>query len=220
MTDTIAEKEIYISPAAEKIWGRHVEDLMTDPNAFIQSIHPEDRPAVKQALAEQRMGKQTNIEYRTVRPDGSICWVWDRAFPIFDKSGRVVRLAGIAADITERKQAQDALRQSEVRFGGVVNSAMDAIISVDSDQRVVMFNPAAEKMFGYPAREVIGQKLERFLPSRYRVPHQEHIQRFGQTGETGRSMFSLGSLNGLRSDGAEFPIEASISLTEAVGQHL
>ena len=220
MTDAITGEEIYANPAAERMWGRPFESLMHDQNVYIDSILQEDRTFVMQNLEAQRSGKKTEMEYRITLPDGSIRWIWDRAFPIFDDAHKVVRLAGLAADITDRKDAETALRESEVRFAGIVNSAMDAIISVDSDQRIMLFNPAAEAMFGCKAKDAIGQMLERFIPSRYRSVHKEHILRFGQAGDTGRAMGHLGALSGLRSDGAEFPIEASISHIEAGRQHL
>lgn len=107
-----------------------------------------------------------------------------------------------------------------VRLGGIVSSAMDAIISVDSSQTIVLFNAAAEAMFRCTEEEVLGQPLDRFIPERFRVAHQRHVEGFGQTGVTSRSMRSLGSLNGVRADGEEFPIEASISQTVEAGQKI
>ncbi len=99
------------------------------------------------------------------------------------------------------------------RLGGIVSSAMDAIISVDSSQKIVLFNAAAETLFRCTEKEVLGQPLDRFIPSRFREAHRRHVEDFGQTGVTSRSMRTLGSLNGVRADGEEFPIEASISQT-------
>jgi len=220
ITDAITGDEVYISPASEKIWGHSLDSILRNPNLFIESVLPADRPRVRQVLEEQRKGTKTEMEYRITHPDGSVRWVWDRAFPIFDKDRKVVRLAGIAADVTQRKEAENALRESEIRFAGVVNSAMDAVISVDTKQHIVLFNPAAEQMFGYTAREAIGQPVERFIPSRYGAQHNEHIIRFGQTGDTSRAMGYLSSLSGLRRDGTEFPIEASLSHIEVGGHYL
>jgi len=97
--------EIYLSPASEKIWGMSLEELMNS-NAFLENVMAEDRSTVEAALIKQNQGEKTEIEYRTVGSDGTMRWIWDRAFPIFDDSGKVVRLAGIAADITERKQSE------------------------------------------------------------------------------------------------------------------
>jgi PAS domain S-box-containing protein len=124
----------------------------------------------------------------------------------------------LEAEVAERKHAEDALRDNQVRLAGIVDSAMDAIISVDSEQSIVLFNAAAEKIFGCASAQAIGQTIDTFIPQRFREHHRQHIHDFGQTGITSRSMQSLGMLSGLRADGEEFPIEASISHMEAAGQ--
>jgi PAS domain S-box-containing protein len=89
---------------------------------------------------------------------------------------------------TESQQAEDELRASHARLTGIVNSAMDAIITVDEEQRVLLFNAAAEKMFLCPASEAIGKPLDRFISERYRATHSSYIESFGQTGVTTRAM--------------------------------
>ena len=110
-----------------------------------------------------------------------------------------------------RREAEEKLRLSQLRLDGIIRSAMDAIITVDEDQRIVMFNRAAEDMFGASAAESMGQQLDRFLPAQFRAAHRHHVQEFGQSGVTSRKMGKLGTVMGLRSNGEEFPIEASIS---------
>jgi PAS domain S-box-containing protein len=101
-----------------------------------------------------------------------------------------------------------------------VASAMDAIVAVDQDQRIVVFNAAAEKMFACPAQDAIGTLIERFIPERFRVAHAEHIRRFGDTEITTRTIGTLGALWGVRTTGEEFPIETSISHTETDGKKI
>ncbi|MDH4249888.1 MAG: PAS domain S-box protein [Nitrospira sp.] len=110
-----------------------------------------------------------------------------------------------------REEAEEQLLVSQLRLEGVIEAAMDAIITVDEDQRVVLFNRAAEHLFGCSVRAAIGEPLERFLPARFRDAHRQHIQSFGQSGATTRRMGQLGTVMGLRTNGEEFPIEASIS---------
>ncbi|NGZ97435.1 MAG: hypothetical protein CV089_15175 [Nitrospira sp. WS110] len=117
----------------------------------------------------------------------------------------------VAHAVVGREQAEEQLVVSQLRLEGIIESAMDAIITVDEDQHVVLFNRAAEEMFGCSAEAAIGQPLDRFLPERFRETHRQHIQSFGQSGVTTRKMGQLGSVMGLRSNGEEFPIEAAIS---------
>jgi PAS domain S-box-containing protein len=123
-------------------------------------------------------------------------------------------------EISERKRAEAGLGESQDRLVGIVNSAMDAIITIDAEQRIILFNAAAEQMFRCAAATAIGQPLDQFIPERFRLLHREHIRAFDQTGITNRTMGALGAVRGLRADGEEFPIEASISQIEAAGQKL
>lgn len=118
----------------------------------------------------------------------------------------------VMLDVTERRRAQDAARQTAERFAGIVNSAMDAIISHDSSLRIVLFNAAAERMFGYKASDMIGKPLDILIPERLRPAHVQQVAEFMRAGVSARRMGALGAVSGLRSNGEEFPIEASISL--------
>lgn len=114
-------------------------------------------------------------------------------------------------DLSQQKRADEALRNSQERLLGIISSAMDAIITVDDNQRIIVFNQAAEKIFRCPATQTIGQPIDRFIPERFREAHKGHIRSFGQTGVSNRSMYSPGTLMGVRADGEEFPVEATIS---------
>ncbi len=126
----------------------------------------------------------------------------------------------LAVLVEERKQAEEVVRESQSRLAAIVASAMDAIITVDNEQRIVLFNASAENMFQCPAHDVIGSSIEHFIPKRFRGEHSEHIRRFGEAGVTNRNMGNLGALWAQRENGEEFPIEASISHTEAGGKKL
>ena len=110
--------------------------------------------------------------------------------------------------------------ETKRRLEGIVDSAMDAIITIDERQKIILFNPAAERMFSVSQNEALGQPISRFIPHRFRAGHDEHIHRFRQTGVTGRRMGALGAISGLRADGEEFPMEASISQVDVDGERL
>lgn len=120
----------------------------------------------------------------------------------------------------ERKRAEEALSVSSARFAVVFASALEAIISIDSEHRIVFFNPAAERMFGWPAAEAIGQPLERLIPERFRVMHQAHVRKFADSGATQRLMGVPLEVYGRRLNGEEFPVDAAISQGNCDGQKL
>jgi PAS domain S-box-containing protein len=126
--------------------------------------------------------------------------------------------AGIVVAAREVLVAEHRTEASEAQLASIVDSAMDAIISVDEKQRIVLFNRAAEQVLGVGRDEVLGTSLDRFLPARFRAAHRGHIEHFGRTGVTSRRMGDVTTLWALRADGEEFPIEASISQSGASGK--
>ena len=109
---------LYISPAYEKIWGRRCDSLYEKAQLWLDAIHPDDLNEVLSYLQNRLIteeDKRYYQEYRIVRPDGSICWIGDRCFPIRNESGQIYRVAGIAQDITERKLAEQAISQQNQR---------------------------------------------------------------------------------------------------------
>lgn len=140
------------------------------------------------------------------------CWI--RLFASRDSSGAVLV---VTVDVTDHPSAQ-ASADNERRFQRIVDSAMDGIVTVDENEKVVMFNSAAERIFGVQASEAIGGPLARFLPARALASHGHHMRNFGKTGVSNRSMGHLGTISGVRGDGTEFPMEASISHVQVGSQ--
>ncbi|QNI31136.1 PAS domain S-box protein [Alloacidobacterium dinghuense] len=163
----------------------------------------------KRLLSE---GAIRNYEFQFRCRDGTTKWGLGSAELI--EVDNETSMLSVVADITERRQIQEKLRTSEEMLAGVIASAMDAIIAVDSEQRIVLFNAAAEKIFGCRAEEAIGTSLEQFIPHHFRAAH------FDQTGTSNRIMGTLGALWGLRVTGEEFPIEASVSQVGTAGKKL
>ncbi|KOP22963.1 transcriptional regulator [Hapalosiphon sp. MRB220] len=117
----------------------------------------------------------------------------------------------LQSELNERQRAQEELRNSQAMFAGIVAIADDAIISIDSSQKITLFNQGAEKIFGYTSQEVLGQPLDLLLPSQYTQAHRQHVADFGKSPKVARRMGERREIYGRRKDGTEFPAEASIS---------
>ncbi len=114
----------YISPAVEKIWGVSVEELYRNPSLWIEKVHPEDRKNVETVFSSIS-AESYNIRYRVLRDDGSIRWVWDRAFPIRDQNNKIIRVSGIASDVTEQVITEQIIVQQRAKI--VATSKISAL---------------------------------------------------------------------------------------------
>jgi PAS domain S-box-containing protein len=128
------------------------------------------------------------------------------------------RTLAVLNDVTERTRAEAQVRESQQRLYNLIESAMDAIVTVDEEQRVSIFNLAAEEMFGYSVREIQGEPLDILIPERLRTAHREDIKEFGKTAVSSRMMGALNAVSGLRKSGETFSLEASISQHVASGR--
>jgi PAS domain S-box-containing protein len=204
---------------AEKLFGYTNQEIV---GQSVTRLLPADRQGEEDKfLAAIRRG-ETVDHFETVRrcKDGRRIAVSLTISPVRDSTGAIVGASKIARDITESKRQKDALRESQQRLGGIIDSAMDAIITIDEQRRIVLFNAAAEKMFGCTAAEAATGAIDRFIPERFRAMHTGHIRHFDETGMTTRAMGGLGALWALRTNGEEFQIEASISQLQASGHKL
>lgn len=145
------------------------------------------------------------------------------AIPILISTSLVCLFILIAAgllviELRRESRLTSALREADNRYRLTFDSVKDAIVSVDESQSIVMFNPAAESMFGLPAEQAIGMPLDRLLPGRQREAHGQHVQHFMQAPEPSREMALRTAVHGVRADGSEFPIESAISRTRIDGK--
>ena len=153
LEDLEHSRTVYVSPAYQAIWGRTRQSLYEQPQSWFDAIHPDDRKRVLSAQVRKVSGEY-EIEYQVIRPDGSIRWIWSRAFPIQDEHGQVQRIAGIAEDITERKVAEGALRQSEERFKLMAWATKDAVWDWDLRTNQIWWGEGLQKVFHYSAETV------------------------------------------------------------------
>jgi hypothetical protein len=223
--DVAAGKTLF-SAQYHKMFGYSESEIPADREGWLQLLHPDDRALAhhaSQACLEGRVDT-FSTELRLRCKDGNWKWVLNRGMAVSrDPQGRALRVLGTTTDVTEYQQSQQRLRDNEARLHAIIGSAMDAIITIDQHQNIMLFNAAAERIFrcparGAPGREAIGASLDRFIPERYRKTHRARIEQFGATGVTMRRMGERIALVGLRADGEEFPIDASISQVTIGGE--
>lgn len=122
---------IYINAAYERIWGRTIDSLMERPETWLEAVHPEDREHLLQRIKRKSAEGFGEDEYRIIRPDGQVRWINTRTFPVRDGKGEIYRVAGISVDITERKQAEEALKASEANYRTIFNAVDSGIAVMD-----------------------------------------------------------------------------------------
>jgi PAS domain S-box-containing protein len=197
-----------MNPVAEQLTGWALDEALGRQLAdvFQTAFEPDESGKGGATVLVGKNGKRIPIE--------------ESAAPIKDIKEETSGIVVVFRDVTEQRQAENALRVSEARTADIIASAMDAIITVDSGRRIVVFNAAAEQMFRCTAAQAAGQVLDVFVPERFRASHLSHIEQFSSSGVTKRRLGGTNSIIGLRADGTEFPLEASISQIETGGERL
>ena len=201
--DWLEQKVIYVSPAYETIWGRSVEDLYHRYEEWAESIYPDDLEYASESFETiARTGGGEIREYRIVQPDGSVRWISDRGFTITDGRGKVVRIAGIAEDVTDRKQAEMALRESEERFRELAELMPEIIFEVNLDGILTYVNRNAYNYFGYTRTDFQNglKSLDMLIP-KDREMAANNTAKILKGEETGINEYTA-----LRKDGSTFPV--------------
>jgi PAS domain S-box-containing protein len=196
-------------------YAHEAEVLGRDVQALIQHVHSDGKSS---PTSESRM-YQALRECRELHVTDEVFWRRDGAsFPVeywshpVLQDGRVHGAVVTFFDISERLDMQAALRQGEVRIAKLVDAVTDGVITIDADERIVLFNRAAERLFGVAAAEAIGSKVERFIPQlARRGSHGVEVQRLGFDDAGPRMTGAVYELTGRRADAQEFPLEASLS---------
>jgi PAS domain S-box-containing protein len=171
MTTADGSQVIYASPTYEEIWGRSRRTLYDHPEEWLEAVHQEDRERVIAAYSADSLAEGGfDEEYRIVRPDGGLRWIRDRAFPIRDQQGEVYRIAGIAEDVTERKETEETLR----RQAELLDLAHDAIFVRDWKSKAIRYwSRGAEKMYGWSPAEALGKISAGLLATEFPQPLAE-----------------------------------------------
>lgn len=201
----------YYSPVVERITGRPPEFYMQAPERWLSTIYSEDLPQVEKAYKRITTGQSDHEEreYRIILPDGTIRWVRDSANAKRLEDG-TSRLDGVVSDITERKRAEAWLH-------GLIETTQDAVVSIDEQGLIVLFNPAAERVFGYSQAEVLGNHVRLLMVEPYGNEHDGYIARYKQTKGRG-PVCTVRSVEGRRKNREVFPIELSVTALETGGE--
>jgi PAS domain S-box-containing protein len=152
----------YVNRAYEQIWGRSCQSLLEQPQSWIETVHPEDRHLVLASIEKQQNSQSSQVEYRILRPDGSVRWIWDRGFTIYNEQGEIFCYGGIAEDITERKQAEESLRRSEERLSLALEAAHMGIWDWNLLTNEAVWSPNMGPIYGLPQNSACSN-LEEFL---------------------------------------------------------
>jgi PAS domain S-box-containing protein len=113
ITQLAPRRVLFVSPAYEDIWGRSCASLLDQPESWREAIHPDDRERIEGLLAQRQPHEPFQAQYRLVRPDGGVRWIWSRSFPVADALGKPYRLVGLAEDVTENRRLAEQFRQAQ-----------------------------------------------------------------------------------------------------------
>jgi PAS domain S-box-containing protein len=175
----------YFSPVVEQVTGRKPEYFTAGPECWLDIVHQDDQPRLKDTLQCICKGQSLHeeLEYRVVWPDASVRWVRDSIRFTLTREGRSARLNGVITDITERKRADRALQASEKLFRTLVEKSADAIALLNADGAIVYASPSTERVLGYTAEEFVGRNAcELMHPEELAVDRERFRQLLAGTG--------------------------------------
>ena len=212
MFDIQSQRIIYVSPAYETIWDRSRKALYENHADYILPILPEDQHIMLEGMKKQFAGETSDLEYRIQRSDGSIRWIWDRSFPIFNAEGNLIRTAGVATDITEVKTSREKLEelnrtleekvdQRTAEVQDLYDNAPTGYHSIDSNGNYVLVNQTELNWLGYTREEMIGRAAQELLPEESREIFRKEFPLFLQ-----RGWIKNLELNFMRKDGSRLPV--------------
>jgi len=193
---------------AQKIFGYSADEMLGQPITRLLPPGLEDEE--RQILAKIGAGQKIyHFETRRLRKDGAVIDVSVTISPVYDDDGLVIGGSKVARDITAAKASQRALKESEAHLRSVLETIPDAMVVVDTKGIIQSFSATAEKLFGYQAKDAIGQNVSMLMPNPYRAQHDGFLARYLQTGE--RRIIGIGRLVvGQRKDGSTFPMELTV----------
>ncbi|HKP19735.1 MAG TPA: EAL domain-containing protein [Gaiellaceae bacterium] len=208
----------FVSRSVEILLGHPRAHWYAQPLFWQEHIAPEHRERVLEtARAHLAAGEGYELEYPMVAADGHVVWLRDLVRVFCNAHGAPVRVLGVSIDISERKEVERSLLESRSRTQAILDAALDCVITIDHEGRIVEFNRAAERTFGYTRADVLGEEMaELIVPPGLRDAHRRGFDRYLATGE-GDILGTRLELTAMRADGSEFPVEIAIVRAELPG---
>lgn len=161
----ISKANTFVNNTVEKMHGYTAEEWMSAPDFWFSTVHPEDRDIVLSQFPEIHATSRCRGEYRWIKKDGEIIWCESQIVGVKNEEGQLIAIRGVTTDITERKRAEDALRESEQKLSLHIQQTPLAVMELNTDGKITEWNHAAEKIFGYAKEEVLGRRANEFLIS-------------------------------------------------------
>jgi PAS domain S-box-containing protein len=185
LIDIETNQFLYISPSYETIWQRSCQSLYDAPESYLENVYEEDRLKVIQAYEQKRLKNNTQVEYRIVRPDGSLRWILDSSFIVKTDTTEVTRACGIAKDISDRKQAEIALRESEQFNRQLITEFPIGLASCRMDGQLVYVNPVYAQILGRSVEETLALSYWDITPIKYVEQEAQQLRQLQETGSYG-----------------------------------
>jgi PAS domain S-box-containing protein len=189
VSDPQSARLLYVSPAYERIWQRPLERLYQDSKAWIEAIHSEDVDAVLDSFRRQAAGEATVVEFRILLPDATVRRIENRGFPVKDARGAVIQTTGVATDITELRESQDALRETNERLEATLNTLPDLLFEVGRDGRFHAFRTPDPAMLY--ADDFIGKTVDEVLPADAAERAMQGLEEAARTGRHVGTTYAL-----------------------------
>ena len=207
---------LYCNPAAERLYGMTASEAVGRSSSELLGVEVSDDTTAAIARTLGR-GEVWEGDFSVARSDGTELTLRTRDAGLYDDTGALTAVVSIAVDVTERRRTAESLLASNARHAAMLESALDAVISMDHNGLIVEFNPAAEAMFGFSRSEVLGRELaEVIVPPSLRAGHRNGLLRYLETGE-GNVLGRRVELEAIDRSGREFPVEVAITRIDVPG---
>ena len=207
----VASGEFTWSEEVYRIFDRDPDRFEPSYEAFLNAVHPEDRALVQKAISNALAGYPYSLDHRITLPDGGTRIIHEQGEVEFDENGKAAVMHGIVHDVTEYREAINAVREGERHIRAIMENVADSLVTIDEAGIIRSVNPAVERMFGYKAAELIGENVKVLMPDPHRIEHDNYLRRYLATGKASILGVSSREVVGRHKDGSPIDVELTSS---------